>query len=175
MLFLIVSFVIAQRLIELHLARLNETTLLARGAYEVGSNHYPFMLAMHSGFFISLLLESYFGQLTSSSFIVPLFLIFIAIQIIRIWCLRSLGPFWNTKIIILPGATIVKKGPYRYMKHPNYLVVTLEIILLPLMFQAYITAAIFTLLNMAMLSVRIPMEEKALREATNYDSKFPQD
>ena len=91
---------------------------------------------------------------------------------LRVWCLTALGPFWNTKIIILPGANVVKKGPYVWMRHPNYAVVCTEILLLPLMFQAYFTAVIFTLLNIAMLRVRIPMEENALREETNYSVKF---
>lgn len=80
--------------------------------------------------------------------------------------------FWNTKIIILPDANVVKSGPYTFMRHPNYVVVCVEIVLLPLMFQAYFTAIAFTLLNLAMLSVRIPTEEKALREVTNYEDKF---
>ena len=93
-------------------------------------------------------------------------------QALRIWCIRSLGTFWNTKILILPDAQVVRKGPYVYMRHPNYAVVCLEILLLPLMFQAYFTAFCFTLLNITMLSVRIPIEEKALRDATNYNRVF---
>lgn len=147
--------------------------MLLQGAYEIGATHYRYMLAMHISFFVSLFLEVYLKQLTPSSSIILLLLVFFIIQTLRIWCLLSLGTFWNTKIIILPGAHIVKKGPYRYLKHPNYLVVTLEIILLPIMFQAYVTATVFTLFNIVILSIRIPLEEKALREATNYNEKFP--
>ena len=86
----------------------------------------------------------------------------------RIWCLASLGKFWNTKIIILPGADVVRKGPYKWIRHPNYLIVTTELLVLPLLFGAYFTAIIFAFLNVWMLSVRIPAEEKALKEATNY-------
>ncbi|RKJ60500.1 isoprenylcysteine carboxyl methyltransferase, partial [Butyricicoccus sp. 1XD8-22] len=96
----------------------------------------------------------------------------IFVQLMRIWCLMSLGIFWNTKIIILPGANIVKNGPYLFMRHPNYLVVCSEILVLPLMFNAYFTAILFTLLNFLMLSVRIPTEERALIEATNYSEQF---
>ncbi|HET6872075.1 MAG TPA: isoprenylcysteine carboxylmethyltransferase family protein, partial [Sporolactobacillaceae bacterium] len=96
-------------------------------------------------------------------------IIFILCQVFRIWVLTSLGPFWNTKILVLPGAEVVVKGPYRYIKHPNYLVVALEILVLPLIFQAFLTAFVFTLLNACLLlGVRIPAEERALKEYTNY-------
>lgn len=170
--YIIVFLVIAQRLTEVFIARRNEKWMLSQGAYEVGASHYPYMLALHSSFFLFLLVE----VVTNTSSLSPLFplffMLFIAVQALRIWCLRSLGPFWNTKIIILPGAEVVKKGPYVFFRHPNYAVVCLEILLLPLMFQAYFTAFCFTLLNITMLSVRIPMEEKALRDATNYNHVF---
>lgn len=170
--YIIVFLVIAQRLIEVFIAKRNEKWMLSQGAYEVGASHYPYMIALHSSFFLFLIVE----VLTNNSSLSPLFplffILFIAVQALRIWCLRSLGPFWNTKIIILPGAEVVKKGPYVYFRHPNYAVVCLEIVLLPLMFQAYFTAFCFTLLNITMLSVRIPIEEKALRETTNYNHVF---
>lgn len=170
--YIIVFLVIAQRITEVFIAKRNEKWMLSQGAYEVGASHYPYMIALHSSFFLFLIVE----VLTNKSSLSPLFplffILFIAVQALRIWCLRSLGPFWNTKIIILPGAEVVKKGPYVFFRHPNYAVVCLEIVLLPLMFQAYFTAFCFTLLNITMLSVRIPLEEKALREATNYNSAF---
>ena len=170
--YIIVFLVIAQRLTEVFIAKRNEKWMLSQGAYEIGSSHYPYMLALHSSFFLFLIVE----VMTSNNNLSPLFplffILFIAVQALRIWCLRSLGPFWNTKIIILPGAEVVKKGPYVFFRHPNYAVVCLEILLLPLMFQAYFTAFCFTLLNITMLSVRIPLEEKALRENTNYNHVF---
>lgn len=168
----IISFVILQRLIEVIIAKRNEKRMLAKGAYEVGSSHYPIMIALHVSFFISLIVEVLFFTNTISTFFPLLFMLFLFVQTLRIWCLFSLGSFWNTKVIILPGASVVKKGPYLFLKHPNYLIVCLEIALLPLMFQAYFTAICFTLLNFAMLSVRIPLEERALREATNYNDEF---
>ena len=90
----------------------------------------------------------------------------------RIWCLTSLGKFWNTKIIILPGADVVIKGPYKFIRHPNYLIVTTELLVLPLLFSAYFTAIVFSILNIWMLSVRIPTEERALKEVTNYKEEF---
>ena len=173
MLFLIITaLIIVQRLVEVLIAKRNEKRMLAQGAYEIGASHYPYMLAMHISFFVCLIVEVViWGQGYSPLF--PLLLaIFLVVQCLRVWCLTALGPFWNTKIIILPGANVVKKGPYVWMRHPNYAIVCTEILLLPLMFQAYFTAVIFTLLNIAMLRVRIPVEENALREATNYSVKF---
>ncbi|MDI2586081.1 isoprenylcysteine carboxyl methyltransferase [Psychrobacillus sp. NEAU-3TGS] len=169
---IIICLVIAQRIIEVLIAKRNEKKMLARGAYEVGASHYPYMIALHVSFFVCLIAEVVFlNQRISPLF--PLFmLIFLFVQALRIWCLTSLGTFWNTKIMILPGANVVKSGPYLFIRHPNYVVVCIEIALLPLMFQAYFTAICFTLLNLAMLSVRIPLEEKALMEATDYSEEF---
>lgn len=146
--------------------------MLAQGAYEVGASHYPYMITLHTSFFICLIVEVLiFNRSISPLF--PIFLLFfLFVQGLRIWCLTSLGTFWNTKIIILPGANVITKGPYLIFRHPNYVVVCIEIVLLPLMFQAYMTAVCFTLLNLAMLSVRIPIEEKALMEVTNYNEEF---
>jgi len=173
MLFLIViSIVILQRLIELVIAKRNEKWMRSQGAFEAGAGHYPFMVAMHMAFFISLLTEvMVYDQLLSRLWI-PLLTVFLVAQVMRIWCLASLGKFWNTKIIILPGADVVRKGPYRFIRHPNYLIVTTELLVLPLLFGAYFTAIIFSLLNLWMLSVRIPAEEQALKEATNYKEQF---
>jgi methyltransferase len=165
--YFILVFVIIQRLVELLIAKRNEKSMLAKGAYEVGASHYPLMIMLHVSFFISFLVEvMYFKSIFTPYY--GLLLVFLLLQLLRVWCLVSLGTFWNTKIIILPGSNVVVKGPYSYIRHPNYLVVCLEILVLPLMFQAYMTAISFTILNLIMLSVRIPIEEKALKEATNY-------
>jgi len=169
---LFISIVIVQRLIEVVIARRNEKRMLSAGAYEVGASHYPFMLTLHVSFFLSLITEVLLLERTISPLFLWLFILFLLVQALRVWCLASLGPFWNTKIIILPGANVVKKGPYLFIRHPNYLVVCIEIMLLPLMFQAYLTAICFTILNFAMLAVRIPTEERALMEATNYSKEF---
>jgi len=170
--YIILILVILQRLTEVFIAKRNENWMLSQGAYEVGSSHYPYMVSLHVGFFLFLIIEVVTNHKNLSPLFPLLFLLFIAVQALRIWCIRSLGSFWNTKILILPAAKVVRKGPYTFMRHPNYAVVCLEIILLPLMFQAYFTAFCFTLLNVTMLSVRIPIEEKALRDATNYNHVF---
>lgn len=163
----ILAFVITQRLVEIFIAKRNEKLMLVKGAYEVGASHYPFMILLHVSFFISLILEVIYFKSAVTPYYV-LLIIFFLVQLLRVWCLVSLGVFWNTKIIVLPGSNVVVKGPYSYIRHPNYLVVCLEIVVLPLMFQAYMTAICFTILNLIMLSIRIPIEERALKEATNY-------
>ncbi|MFF5994946.1 isoprenylcysteine carboxylmethyltransferase family protein [Lysinibacillus sp. KU-BSD001] len=167
--FVLFSIVIMQRLLELVIAKRNEKRMLAKGAYEAGASHYPFMILLHVSFFVSLLVEVLYFDLTPSPIFGWLLVLFLCTQALRVWCLTSLGEFWNTRIMILPGANVVAKGPYVYMRHPNYLVVSLEIALLPFMFEAYVTAICFTILNGIMLSVRIPTEEKALKAATNYE------
>lgn len=170
----VVLIVVAQRLIELVVARRNEKWMIQQGGYEVGRSHYPMMIMLHSSFFIFLILEVLLMNRDLSRFFVFLLVLFLLTQAGRLWCLLSLGKLWNTKIMIIPGINVVKKGPYRFLKHPNYVIVGIELIILPLLFNAYFTAIIFTLLNLWMLSVRIPIEEKALKEATNYSTQFPQ-
>lgn len=173
--YFILILVILQRLTEVFIAKRHEKWMLAKGAYEVGESHYSYMVAMHVCFFLFLIIEVVTNNIGPSPLFPLFFLFFLLVQALRIWCIRSLGPFWNTKILILPGAEVVRKGPYSFMRHPNYAVVSLEILLLPIMFQAYFTAFCFTLLNITMLSVRIPIEEKALRDATNYNHVFKKD
>lgn len=172
-LFLIVfTIVVIQRLVELGVAKRNEQWMRSQGAIEIGASHYKWMVLMHTTFFISLLVEVAWFDRPLSPFSSLLFSIFLLMQLARIWCLSSLGKFWNTKILILPGATVQKKGPYRWIRHPNYVIVTIELIVLPLLFSAYFTAVLFLVLNAWMLSVRIPAEERALRELTNYNEMF---
>jgi methyltransferase len=168
----VVGFIIIQRIIELLVARNNEKWIKSKGGYEVGANHYPYMVAIHIGFFISLIIEFMVFKQAVSRFWLLLFVVFISLQIMRVWVIASLGRFWNTKILVLPGAHVVKKGPFHFIRHPNYVVVTSEIIVIPLMFEAYFTAIVFTLLNIIILSVRIPKEEAALREVTDYKEVF---
>lgn len=168
----IVGFVIVQRIVELFVARNNERWIRGQGGYEVGARHYPYMVGIHVGFFLSLIFEFLMFERELPSLWPVLFIIFVGLQIMRVWVIASLGRFWNTKILVLPGAHVVKKGPFRFLRHPNYVVVSLEILVIPLMFGAYFTALIFALLNLIILCVRIPMEEAALREVTNYKEVF---
>lgn len=168
----VISFIIAQRIVELIIAKQNEKWMRGQGAFEVGASHYPWMVAMHIAFFVSLIAEVTLLERSLSPFWMLFIGVFLVAQVMRIWCLVSLGKFWNTKIIVLPGADVVRRGPYKWIRHPNYLIVTTELLVLPLLFSSYFTAIVFGFLNVWMLSVRIPAEEKALKEATNYQEKF---
>lgn len=161
-----------QRLFELFIARYNEKWMKKQGAIEFGKNQYRYIVLIHFLFFVSFLSEKIIFNRGLSSFWPVLFILFLITQVIRIWALASLGRFWNTKIIVLPNANIIKKGPYRFIKHPNYLIVSLEIFLIPLFFKAYITSILFTLLNIWVLTIRIAEEENALKTLTEYEGIF---
>lgn len=166
--YLFIASVIAQRIIELFIARRNEKVLKAEGAIEFGQRHYFGMIVIHTLFIVSIIVEVVKFK-KQRSLIWPLILsFFLLLQLCRLWVLRTLGKYWNTKILILPGAKVVLKGPYRFLKHPNYLIVSMEFLLIPLMFNAFATAVIFSVLNILILSIRIPMEENALLQYTNY-------
>lgn len=166
------AFIVTQRLMELVVARKNEKWMRLEGAVEYGKSHYPYIVALHVAFLLSFLLEVSILDKTVSSFWPVLLLFFLLTQGLRIWAIYSLGKYWNTKVLIVPNANIIQKGPYRYLRHPNYFIVALEIVLIPLLFQAYVTLILFTILNAWMLSVRIPLEEKALADVTNDYSNY---
>lgn len=153
----ILAFVTLQRLAELLLSRRNTKRLLARGAHEVAPEHYPFLVLLHASWLAVLW---FFGPGPPIE-IIPL-AIFALLQVARVWVIATLGERWTTRIIILPGAPLVKSGPYRWVNHPNYLIVTGEIAVLPLVFGLPTVAIIFSLLNGLMLWVRIRDENLAL-------------
>ena len=155
-----VVFLILLRLGELLLARSNERWLLRHGAVEYGKEHYPYIVVMHILFFVSLITEY---VLTSTGYYsIPLLILYFVLLAFKVWVISSLGKFWNTKIFHITGYPLVKRGPYKFMKHPNYVVVIAEIALIPLIFHLYITAIVFSLLNALILSVRIREENKVL-------------
>ncbi|HJQ30203.1 MAG TPA: isoprenylcysteine carboxylmethyltransferase family protein [Rubrobacter sp.] len=164
-----VAFVVAgvalvglQRLLELRYSRRNEVRLRARGAVERGSGHYPVMIAVHTLWLVSTLVE---GLLREPPVWWPLPLaVFLLVQPVRYWAILSLGVNWNVRILVVPGGKLVRSGPYRYFPHPNYVVVAVEVLTFPLIFGAWVTAVVFSLLNGALLYVRIRAEERALRE-----------
>lgn len=153
----IMAFVTLQRLSELVIAKRNTARLMAAGAREYGANHYPVMVTMHTAWLLALWFSV--GDRAVSW---PLLLVFTMLQVMRVWVLATLGPRWTTRIIVLPGASLVAKGPFRFLRHPNYAVVTAEIAVLPLTFGLVGIAALFTVLNAAMLYVRIGAENRAL-------------
>lgn len=172
MFYVFFSLLILQRITELAIARRNEKWMIDRGGVEHGSEHYRFIVALHTLFLLSLLFEVMVFEREISVLWYLLIPILIITQMIRYWALMSLGSYWNTKIIIVPNDIVVSKGPYQYLKHPNYIIVAVEILIIPLLFQAYVTALIFTILNIVMMTVRIPTEEKALQKYTNYQEAF---
>lgn len=169
----IFSLLVIQRLGELLLAKRNERWMKERGAQEIGQDHYKYIVLLHISFLLAVSVETALRGFSLSIFWTVMLGIFVLAQFLRFWTIKSLGRFWNTKIIVLPDANVVKKGPYRYLKHPNYMIVVLEILSLPLIFSSYITAIVFTLLNgFLLLKVRIPIEEKALKDVTDYRLVF---
>nr|WP_233288181.1 isoprenylcysteine carboxylmethyltransferase family protein [Bradyrhizobium brasilense] len=146
-----------QRLGELVLSGRNTERLLARGAVEVGANHYPLIVLVHAGWLTALWIWGRNQDVNLAALAG-----FLLLQGLRVWILAALGPRWTTRIVVLPGAPLVASGPYRYFPHPNYAVVVGEIALLPLALHLPRLALIFTLLNLAVLAVRIRIENRAL-------------
>jgi methyltransferase len=158
----LIGFLILQRVFELALAARNRRWSLARGGTEVETAQHAIFLAVHVLFFVSLVLEwHYRSRAWNSAW--PLWLaLFLASQLVRVWTIRSLGPFWNTRIIVIPGMKPVACGPYRYIRHPNYLIVVVEMAVIPVLCRAYLTAVVFSTANALLLALRIRQEELAL-------------
>jgi len=153
----LVTFLVAQRLAELALAQWNTLRLRAKGGIEVGAAHYPLLVALHASWLLGLWL---FGHAQP----INLFWLglFVLLQAGRVWVIASLGSRWTTRLIVLPGAPPVARGPYRYLRHPNYLIVILEIAVAPLALGLPVFALIFSLANAALLVWRIHVENVAL-------------
>ncbi len=156
----ILALVTLQRLGELVLARHNTRKLLARGAVEFGANHYPLIVAVHAAWLISLWTWGRDQE-------VNLFALggYLVLQAFRVWIMGTLGARWTTRIIVLPAGPLIASGPYRFCAHPNYAVVAAEIGLLPIMLHLPLVAAVFSVLNAAVLFVRIRAEARALSAA----------
>ena len=155
--FAVLSFVTLQRVAELALSQRNTRRLLARGGYEVAPGHYPFLVTLHAAWLAVLWI---FGPGPPIE-IVPLIL-FAILQLGRLWVIATLGERWTTRIIVLPGAPLVTTGPYRWVNHPNYLIVIGEIAVLPLVFGLPMVSILFSVLNGLLLWVRITCENRAL-------------
>jgi methyltransferase len=153
----LLALVTLQRLSELWLAAHNTRRLKAQGAYEVAPGHYPLIVILHAAWLAGLWWLAWNRPLVPA-----LAVLFLCLEGLRVWVLTSLGPRWTTRIIILPGAALVRRGPYRFFPHPNYAVVCAEIALLPLVFGLWAYALVFTALNAAVLFIRIRAENAAL-------------
>lgn len=154
---IVLALVTLQRGGELLLARRNTARLLAAGAVEVAADHYPAIIAVHASWLVGLWV---FGRHAA---VHPAWLaVFCVLQLLRVWVIATLGPRWTTRIIVVPGAPLVARGPYRWLSHPNYAVVALEIAVLPLVLGLAWFAALFTVLDAAVLAIRIRAEGRAL-------------
>lgn len=161
-----VMLVAVQRLLEVWYSRRNERRLRARGAVERGSGHFPAMVAIHTLWLVSTLVEGLLrGPEPPVWWPVPL-AAFLLVQPLRYWAILTLGVNWNVRVLVVPGGKLVKNGPYRYFPHPNYVVVAVEVLTFPLIFGAWITAVVFSLLNAALLYLRIRTENRALKEVS---------
>ncbi len=154
----VVALVALERLAELWHARRNTRALLEAGGVEVGGGHYPLIVALHASWLIAIVAT----VPAAASVSVPLLVLFVILQGFRAWVLLSLGRYWTTRVITVPGAPLVRRGPYRFLRHPNYLVVAAEIAVLPLAFGAWMVAMVFSGLNAALLAWRIFVEDQAL-------------
>lgn len=164
----VLSLVTVQRLAELVIARRNTARLKSCGAQEVGAGHYPFVVALHAAWLAGLWILAWDRPISLAWLGV-----FLVLQALRVWVLVTLGERWTTRIIVLPGAPLVAKGPYRLISHPNYAVVIGEIAVLPIAFGLFYFAAIFSVLNAVVLWVRIRAEGRALSEAPHSLDQTP--
>ncbi|QHS56198.1 isoprenylcysteine carboxyl methyltransferase [Mucilaginibacter sp. 14171R-50] len=155
-----ILFLIFQRLAELYVSSRNEKWLLKNGAVQYGKEHYPFIVALHTLFIISVIAEYMWRDNTIVSY--PLIVLFFVLIVIKVIVISTLGHYWNTKIYKVPGTRPVATGIYKYIKHPNYIIVICEIAIIPLAFGLYYTAITFTILNAIMLYVRIKKENEVL-------------
>lgn len=168
----LIGGVALERLLELRVASRNRKALLARGAVEVGAGHYPWMVALHTAFLVACPLEVLaLGRPFFLPLAIPMLILLALAAALRFWVIATLDGRWTTRILVLPGAPPVAGGPFRFLRHPNYLAVILEILALPLVHRAWITAIAFTVANAWLLKVRIAAEERALAPG-GYETAF---
>lgn len=157
-LWIVLALVVVQRLAELIYANRNTKRLIARGGVEVGAIQYPFIVLLHAAWLVTMAIA--IPPSTRPNW--WLLALYVALQPLRLWTIATLGPYWTTRIVTLPGTPLVRRGPYRFFRHPNYVVVCAEIAILPLAFGAVEIAIVFSILNASLLSWRIRVEERAL-------------
>ncbi|GAB2899025.1 isoprenylcysteine carboxylmethyltransferase family protein [Streptomyces deserti] len=163
---LVVLAVVAERVAELVVARRNAVWTRARAGVEHGRGHYPVMVVLHTVLLVCCLLEPVlFDRPFLPALGWPMLTLAAGAQALRWWCITTLGPYWNTRVIVVPGARLVGTGPYRFLRHPNYLAVVVEIAALPLVHSAWLTATVFTVANAVLLTIRIRCENAALTHA----------
>ncbi len=163
---LVVAATAVERLVELVVSTRHARWALARGGVERGRGHFGPMVALHTGLLVACVVEVLVADRPFLPWLGwPALAVVIASQALRWWCVATLGPQWNTRVIVVPGLPLVRSGPYRWLRHPNYVAVVAEGLALPLVHTAWVTALAFTALNaVLLLGARIPTEERALAE-----------
>jgi methyltransferase len=170
---LLVVLVAIGRVVELRIASRNRRALLARGGVEVAPGHYRWMVLQHTAFLVCCPLEVWWlGRPFLPALGIPMLLLVVLATGLRYWVITTLDGRWTTRIVVLPGSSPVAGGPYRFLRHPNYLAVIMEILALPLVHTAWITAIVFSALNALILRVRIRAEEEALSRMSDYGTVF---
>ena len=160
----LIAAIALERLAELVVSRRNLAWALSRGGREYGFGHYPFMVVLHTGLLVACLVEAAHRPFIPGLGWSMLAVVLLA-QMLRWWCIATLGPRWNTRIIVIPGLPLVNRGPYRWLRHPNYVAVVAEGLALPLVHTAWVTATVFTVANAGLLRVRIQAENAAMAQA----------
>lgn len=168
----VILLLLAERIFEMRLAAKNRRILFERGGQEFYPESYRTIFWMHLLFMISLAIESYPWFIAFDKLTVACLAAVLLLQLVRYWCVSSLKEYWNTRIILVPGDKVVRRGPYRFIRHPNYMVVTLEFLILPLLARAPLTLVMFSIANLFILRQRITLEEQVLREYTDYNQHF---
>ncbi len=159
----LVAVVGLERIAEMVVSKRHAAWAFARGGVESGQGHFPVMVALHTALLVGAVVEVVAADRPFIPLLGwPMLVLVVLAQGLRWWCISTLGPQWNTRVIVVPGATLVAAGPYRLMRHPNYVAVVVEGLALPLVHTAWLTAVAFTILNLVLLSVRIRVEEQAL-------------
>jgi methyltransferase len=170
---LLVALVAVGRLFELRIASRNRRHLLARGGVEVAPGHYPWMVALHTALIVSCPLEVWFLRRPFVPLLAgAMFFLLVVAAALRWWVISTLDGRWTTRIVVLPGVPPVTGGPYRFLRHPNYLAVILEIFSLPMIHTAWLTAFVFSLADALLLRVRIRAEEAGLSQVSGYEAAF---
>jgi methyltransferase len=160
----LIAAIALERLAELVVSRRHLAWALSRGGREYGFGHYPFMVVLHTGLLVACLVEAVHRPFLPGLGWSMLAVVLLA-QMLRWWCIATLGPRWNTRIIVIPGLPLVNGGPYRWLRHPNYVAVVAEGLALPLVHTAWVTATVFTVANAGLLRVRIQAENAAMAQA----------
>ena len=163
----VVALTGVERLAELVVSARNARWSFARGGVETGRGHFPAMVALHTALLVACVVEVVVADRPFLPWLGwPALVLVVASQALRWWCIGTLGPRWNTRVIVVPDLPLVARGPYRWLRHPNYVAVVVEGIALPLVHTAWVTALVFTVLNaVLLLGFRIPAEERALAAA----------